>query len=221
MSSEALYSTARESVVAVGGILECRHHPEGHSSFATGFVVHPDGIVVTNQHVVTAFENNDAIGVMTNDGRVFPVLEVLAADPLNDIAALKIDARDLSPLPITGDIDVGAEIHCLSHPALGCSGGENGFYTFTRGMVSGKFRLSLSARAPVDVLAITADYAKGSSGGPILNRYGAVVGIVCETKSICHDPSANDVHMTWKLGRPSKGILALLSGVDLAAQENK
>ncbi len=124
MSSEALYSAVRESVVVVGGILECRQHPEGHSSFATGFVVHSDGIVVTNQHVVTAFQNKEAIGVMTRDGRVFPVLEVLAADPLNDVAALKIDAHDLSPLPIAGDVGVGAEIHCLSHPALGCSGGE-------------------------------------------------------------------------------------------------
>ena len=34
---------------------------------------------------------------------------------------------------------------------------------------------------PVNVLTITADYAQGSSGGPILNEYGAVVGMVCQT----------------------------------------
>ena len=52
--------------------------------FASGFVIHKDGLIVSNAHVLEAFRDMKAVGVMTSDGRVFPIKAVLAADRLND-----------------------------------------------------------------------------------------------------------------------------------------
>ncbi len=212
LSAEAIYARARKSVVIVGGINPRHGRAQWRGTFATGFVASKDGVILTNAHVIDAFAETTAIGIMTDDGRVFPVTAVLAADLENDVAAIKVEADDLIPLPIAANVPVGATIYCLSHPSLDCEGSENAFWTFTSGMVSGKLRLRLDSRQPIDALAITADYAQGSSGGPILNEQGAVVGMVCHTMSLCADGDPGSLQMTWKLTRPSSSILALLQG---------
>ncbi len=212
ISPEELYARARRSVVIVGGVSWCRTHQTNHTSCATGFVLHKQGVIVTSYHVVATFRDMTAVGVMTADGRVFPIKSVLAADTRQDVALLKIECDDLAPLPLAATAPVGASIYCLSHPALECGGAQNGFYTFTRGMVSGKFHMRLGGDAPVDVLAITADYAKGSSGGPVLNESGAVVGVVCQTMSVCHGDGSAEIQMTWKFCRPSGSVRALVQG---------
>lgn len=89
-------------------------------------------------------------------------------------------------------------------------GTENGFFAFTQGIVSGRYRSRLLGETPINVLTITADYAQGSSGGPILNEHGAVVGMVCETLTISDDNDGSQ--MAWKFVRPSSSILPLLQG---------
>ncbi len=210
LTAEAIYSRAKASVVIVGGINPCPGRPQWHGTFATGFVARKDGVILTNAHVIEAFAHTRAIGIMTDDGRVFPVTAVLAADRKNDVAAIKVEADDLVPLPIAADVPIGATIYSLSHPSLDCGGMDNAFWTFTSGIVSGKLRLRLDGRELVDALAVTADYAQGSSGGPILNEQGAVVGMVCHTMSLCADGDPGSMQMTWKLTRPSGSILQLL-----------
>ncbi len=210
LSAREVYARAKASVVIVGGINPCPGRPQWHGSFATGFVARKDGVILTNAHVIEAFAHTRAIGIMTDDGRVFPVTAVLAADRKNDVAAIKVEADDLVPLPIAADVPIGATIYSLSHPSLDCGGMENAFWTFTSGIVSGKLRLRLDGRELVDALAVTADYAQGSSGGPILNQQGAVVGMVCHTMSLFADGDPGSMQMTWKLTRPSSSILALL-----------
>jgi S1-C subfamily serine protease len=173
-------------------------------------VIHKDGVIVSNAHVLEAFRDMKAIGVMTSDGRVFPIKAVLAADRINDAAVLKVEAADLTPLPLAKSARVGATVYCLSHPLMNYMGTENGFFAFTQGIVSGRYRSRLMGATPVNVLAITADYAQGSSGGPILNEHGAVVGMVCQTLTISDDN--NEGQMTWKFTRPSSSILLLLQG---------
>ena len=56
------------------------------------------------------FADTKAIAVMTDDGRVFPVVSVLAADRRNDVAVVKVDAENLYPLPIARDINVGERL---------------------------------------------------------------------------------------------------------------
>ena len=211
LSPEAIYARARSGVVVVGAVFQSKSQRHKHSALATGFVIHKDGVIVTNYHVLEAFQHSRAVGAMTEDGRVLAIKSVLAADSLTDLAVIKADATNLTPLPIAAGAPVGAAIYCLSHPALDTEETETAFYTFTQGIVCGKFRLRVTDPTPVDVLAITADYAKGSSGGPILNEHGAVVGIICQTRALFHDEDESEPLLTWKFSRPSSSLLALLN----------
>ncbi len=210
LSPEEIYARARPSVVIVGGIVKRGKGHEAHAVCATGFVVHSDGLIVTNYHVLTSFRETKALGVMTDDGRVFTVEAVRAADKHNDLVLLKVGARGLTALPIAAEVPVGATVYCLSHPVLNAEKTANGFYTFTSGMVSGKFHAPTADQVPVNVLTITADYAVGSSGAPVLNAHGAVVAVACQTLPIFHEDSQKDVQMIWKYCRPSSSLLSLL-----------
>jgi S1-C subfamily serine protease len=210
LSPEEIYARARRSVVIVGAIVKRGKGHEAHAFCATGFVVQGDGLIVTNYHVLTSFREAKALGVMTDDGRVLAVEEVRAADKRNDLVLLKVDARGLPALPVAAEVPVGAAVFCLSHPVLNAEKTANGFYTFTSGIVSGKFHAPTVEKTPVDVLTITADYAVGSSGAPVLNEHGAVVAVACQTLPIFHEDSQKDVQMIWKYCRPSSSLMSLL-----------
>ena len=206
-----LYASVRRSVVIVGGLAKPQKRHRWQASFATGFVLHKDGIIASNAHVLEAFAHMDAVGVMTDQGRVFPVLSVVAADRTGDVALLKIDADDLVPLPVAQRAPVGSTIYCLSHPVLNCMGTENAFFTMTQGIISGRQRFRAGSQPLLDWITVTADYAEGSSGGPILSETGAVVGVVCQTLAL-GDAYEGTPQMVWKLARPAESLLALVRG---------
>jgi len=142
----------------------------------SGFIVSKDGLILTNKHV--AIDDNAIFSVVTNDGQKYPA-EVLARDPINDLAVLKIEAKGLKPLAL-GDsdkIEIGQTVIAIGN-ALGEF--EN---TVTRGVISG---INRRVEAGVsqgfsEVLeeAIQTDAAinPGNSGGPLLNLKGEVIGI--------------------------------------------
>jgi serine protease Do len=206
-----IYTRSRSGVMILGGIYKCKTCNNWHAQCAGGFVVRRDGLIVTNLHVVESFKKLEAAGAMTDDGRVFPIKAVLAASRLNDLALVKIDADNLPPLPIAADISVGSPVACLSHPALS-EGKVNCFYAFTTGEVSGKFALRNDKQELVNILAVTAEYGPGASGGPILDEHGAVVAVVCQAvplQKMEHEKEI--VPMVWKFARPSRSILALFA----------
>jgi serine protease Do len=210
LDAKTIYSQAKPGVVIVGGLYKCDKCSKWHVRCASGFVAAADGLILTNHHAVEAYKGLAAMGVMTDDGRVFPVKAVLASSKLNDLALLKVDAEDLHPLPITENVSVADTVYCLSHPAFG-SGTSHGFYAFTEGIVSGKFTLHTEKNLPLNVLAVTADYGPGSSGGPLLNEHGAVVSMVCQAIPLSKGDHEKGVQMVWRLTRPSCSILAMLS----------
>jgi len=131
----------------------------------TGFVVRKDGWVATNFHVV---RGATAVTVVFSDHREFPVVEIMNANRLHDLVILRIDARDLPVLPI-GDSDQvrpGDSVLAIGHP-LGLED------TVSNGLISAVREV----HAGLSVLQISAPIAPGSSGGPLFNDRGEVIGV--------------------------------------------
>jgi S1-C subfamily serine protease len=174
-----IYQQRLGSVVIVGTLRRC-HNPKCgkiHSNLSSGVVIKNDGIVLTNYHVVASeTEHSITMAVMTIDGKSFLVDEVLAANEAADVAILRLkDAKDLVAAPLYLDESVGAPATINSHPA-------GKFFTLTHGVVS---RYSLGKNGE-RIMNVTADYARGSSGGPIFNDRGDVIGLVANTQSITY-----------------------------------
>ena len=133
----------------------------------SGFIVSPDGIIMTNAHVV---EGADELIVRLTDKREFKG-KVLGSDKKTDIAIIKIEAKDLPVLKIgdSSKLKVGEWVAAIGSPF----GLDN---TVTAGIVS-----ALSRNLPSDqyVPFIQTDVAvnPGNSGGPLFNMNGEVVGI--------------------------------------------
>ncbi|OVE77115.1 hypothetical protein BVX99_03535 [bacterium F16] len=198
-----IYQQRITSVVMVGSVYRCNRKTckKNHFNPASGVIIHKDGVVVTNYHVVEARTTPTmiAIAVRTFDGRVFSVEEVLAADKTNDVAVLKLKgSKDLAAAPIFNDEPVGQSVTLIAHPV-------GRFYTLTRGYISRYFITQKNRVA----MGITADYAKGASGGPIFNDRGDVVGLVSSTRSVPYtsvplsaDPETGALQIMEKGGEP-------------------
>ncbi|MFN0069312.1 MAG: serine protease [Limisphaerales bacterium] len=175
---------------------------------ATAWVVAPDGVLVTNYHVFEDAEKEEVFGILTREGQFHAVTEILAADAVNDVAVFKVAVKGLQPLALAAEEPVGKKVCVISHP-------DGQFYTFTQGQISRYTMQRDDAKAPpVKYMCITADYARGSSGGPVLNEHGAVVGMVCSTRTTYYgekgkDPD-DDVQMVVKFCIPGESIRALL-----------
>ena len=143
----------------------------------TGFIISSDGLILTNKHVVD-IQGADYT-VLTNDGQKYPA-KILATDPVQDIAVLKIDKNNL-PVVNLGDSDnlqIGQSVIAIGN-ALG-----EFRNTVSVGVISG---LSRSITASTDlgsqpeelenVIQTDAAINPGNSGGPLLNLSGQVIGI--------------------------------------------
>lgn len=133
----------------------------------SGFIVSADGLILTNAHVV--HEAREVI-VKLRDRREFTAT-VLGADPLTDVAVLRIDARGL-PVVRIGDptrLQVGDPVLAIGAPF--------GFeQTATQGIVSAKGR-SLPGDTIVPFIQTDAAVNPGNSGGPLFDAAGEVIGI--------------------------------------------
>ncbi len=137
-------------------------------AMGSGFLIHPDGYIVTNAHVV---EGAGPVQVRLASGRRLPA-RVVGRDGRVDLALLKVEAG--APLPVLplGDSDrlrVGELVLALGHPF----GLEQ---TVSLGIVSRK-GAPLLAAAPVDFVQTDAAVNPGNSGGPLVNMAGQVVGV--------------------------------------------
>ncbi|BAL25728.1 DegQ family serine endoprotease [Azoarcus sp. KH32C] len=144
--------------------------PQGEQithGLGSGFIVSPDGIVLTNAHVVA---DANHVTVKLTDKREFSA-KVIGIDKPTDIAVLRIDAHDLPTVPL-GDpasAQVGDWVLAIGSPF----GFEN---SVTAGIVSAKSR-SLPDEGYVPFIQTDVAINPGNSGGPLLNLNGEVVGI--------------------------------------------
>ena len=205
--SAELFRIAKDSVVVVGGLYKCSKCSRWHADTASGFVISPYGAVVTNYHVVDC-STERALVVMTADSHVYPVERVLAASRADDLAILKVDAEGLQPLTLAGGVDaapVGSAVSIISHP-------DGRFYCYTAGVVSRYMKTELAGQE-VDAVAVTADYARGSSGAPVLNSQGQVVAVVSSTESIYYSEDGQrqrDFQMVFRTCIPSSSLWKMI-----------
>ena len=137
-------------------------------AIGSGFIISPDGYLVTNNHVV---RNATAIKVKLHSGEEFTA-KLIGRDPKTDLALLKIEPKKALPFTKFGDSDalrVGDWVVAIGNP-FGLS------HTVTAGIVSAKGRVI--GQGPYDDFIQTdASINQGNSGGPLFNTRGVVVGI--------------------------------------------
>lgn len=143
----------------------------------SGFILREDGYIATNYHVV---ENATSLQVTLYNGKSYEAKLVNYSAP-DDLAVLKIDAKDLPALPIgnSDQVLVGDGIVVIGHPA----GLEYGWST-TNGIISAinrevKIKNSDGTlNKKMTLLQTNANVNSGNSGGPMFNEFGEVIGII-------------------------------------------
>ena len=144
-------------------------HEEPSSSLGSGVIVSPQGIILTNHHVI---EGADEIEVAFADGRKRNA-KLIGSDPETDIAVLKIDATDL-PSPITlgkmESVQVGDVVLAIGNP-FGVG------QTVTSGIVSALGRNQLGINTFENFIQTDAAINPGNSGGALVDTKGNLIGI--------------------------------------------
>jgi serine protease Do len=151
-----------------------RRRPQVEQGTGSGFIVSPDGYILTNNHVVAGA---DRVTVRLYDKREFTA-KVVGTDPATDVAVIKIDAQEL-PAASFGNSDstrVGEWVLAIGNPL-----GEQFAFTVTAGIVSAKGRLlsglQQSRYSIQDFIQTDAAINPGNSGGPLVDVRGQVIGI--------------------------------------------
>ena len=178
LPSSSGYGDLTRSVFALTSVYKCGKCDKWHvGGAASAWCLSGDGVFVTNYHVLEGAKGA-SYGVVSRDGEVWPVTEVLAADKPNDLAVFRVKGEGFQRLALGKAAEVGDKIRVISHP-------NRKFFLQTSGEVA-RYHVARSRENKKGSvrMSITADYAKGSSGGPVLNECGEVVGVVASTQSI-------------------------------------
>lgn len=208
LDAASIAQTAMDAVVAVNSHSLCGRCSLWHvRGSATGFVVNRNGLVVTNHHVV----DGDAVRTIAlKTGRVLRVTEVIRSDPQTDLALIRVDIGDTplpAALPVAPKAAIGTPVAAIHHP-------DGAMWTLTTGVIS-RFAEVNARGGAIERMQISAPYARGSSGGPILDSRGAVVGVVIATRSIYYEQEEQrNLQMVLNLCASSDQLRDLLSGGD-------
>ncbi len=156
----SIFERVKPSVVQV--------HTEGRGG-GTGIIWNKDGRILTNHHVVS--RDNAGVQVLLSDGRTLAA-RVLHRNPQLDLALLKVDGIDLTPLQ-AGDstqLRVGEWVFALGHPW-----GQR--WVLTAGIMSAMSTVKLSENLTTQYIKSDVRLAPGNSGGPLLDADGNFIGI--------------------------------------------
>jgi serine protease Do len=174
-SASAVYDRVSDGVVFIEGtsVNPYRASDRVEHVVGSGFIIDPKGVILTNSHVALG---RQALSVTLDNGTVLPA-RLIAADPIFDIAVVQIPAPNTGSLPVLtlGDsarLKPGEDVLAIGNP-LGLS------QTLTHGIVSAVNRVLpvtfFTQTQPM--IQIDTPINHGSSGGPLLNRCGEVVGM--------------------------------------------
>ena len=169
MAGEDIYAMACGQVVAVVSA-----GPQGGSLAGSGFIVTADGYILTNYHVIQpGVLRGWPLAVLTFSGDRYEA-QLVGSESDSDLAVLKVDAQGLQAA-VLGDSEalaVGQRVYAVGNPT------EQLNFSMTRGVVSARDRLITTGENTLaNMLQFDAAVNRGSSGGPVYNAYGQVVGV--------------------------------------------
>lgn len=168
----------------------------GEAKVGTGFVVDASGVVATNLHVI---EGEAQIKVRAYDGKEYPVMSIAGIDKGHDLALVRIQPKKPMRTVKLGDsnqVAIGDKIFAIGNP-LGVFD-----YSITDGLISQVRPLSDDLK----ILQISAAISPGSSGGPLFNQFGEVIGvttaIITQGQAINLAVPANYLRPLMRDGKP-------------------
>jgi len=223
-----VYKKALPSVVNITSTevaFDFFYGPVPQQGQGSGFVLTKDGLILTNNHVIG---NAQRVEAALADKHKYKA-KVLARDPNHDLALIKIDAPNLTPVTLSDSrgLMVGQRVYAIGNPF-----GLNG--TMTRGIISAIRSVRSPNGAPIeDAIQTDAAVNPGNSGGPLLNSRGEVIGITTMIASNGADQSSgigfaipintarailDDYAKYGYIRRPSLDIVTLPIGPDIAEQ---
>lgn len=193
LSSEDIYTKCCDAVLMFGNYYKYNEKGEMYADVgASATALTPDGICMTNYHVMEALikkdwheikqVNEDSLYyVGTRKGKAYPIIRILGYSRAGDIAFFQVDTHSdkLAYLPLGKPLETGAEVNVISHP-------KQIFYMYGKGVVSRNTTYG-NPYPNTDRMEITADYAVGSSGAPIIDKYGNIAGMVASTTDLYFD----------------------------------
>jgi serine protease Do len=154
--------------------------PRSQEGEGSGFVIGPDGYIVTNNHVI---EGAERIEVTLNDGTTYEA-RVIGRDPKTDLALIKVDAGETMPyvdLADSSDARIGDWVLAVGNP-FGLGGSVNA------GIISARGR-DIQSGPYDDYLQIDAPINRGNSGGPLFDARGRVIGV----NTAIYSPSGGNI----------------------------
>lgn len=225
----AVYKKVLPSVVNITSTevaFDFFYGPVPQQGQGSGFILTKDGMILTNNHVIGG--NPQRLEVMLSNKHKYKA-RVLAADKNHDLALIKIDAPDLTPVTLSDSrgLMVGQKVYAIGNPF-----GLNG--TMTRGIISAIRSVRGPQGNPIeDAIQTDAAVNPGNSGGPLLNSRGEVIGITTMIASNGAEQSSgigfaipintarailDDYAKYGYIRRPSLDIVTLPIGPDIAEQ---
>ncbi|MEO7999427.1 MAG: trypsin-like peptidase domain-containing protein [Gemmatimonadaceae bacterium] len=166
-----------------------------NAGIGSGFIIRADGVVVTNAHVVAGATK---VSIAMRDGTTYPA-DVVGVDETNDLAVVKIKAKDLpvSPLGTSSDLLVGEWAIAIGNPFGFVLG--NSEPSVSVGVISAVGR-NLAGRNEgggvyLDMIQTDAAINPGNSGGPLINALGEVIGV----NSSIYSPSGGSVGLGFAI----------------------
>jgi len=167
-------ATARRLPQGFEDFFQIPRRPQVEQGTGSGFIVSPDGYILTNNHVV---QGADRVTVRLLDNREFTA-RIIGTDPSTDVAVIKIPATGLTTVPFANSDStrIGEWVLAIGNPL-----GEAFTFTVTAGIVSAKGRLLAGLQrndySIQDFIQTDAAINPGNSGGPLVNVRGQVIGI--------------------------------------------
>ncbi len=214
-TGDALYEKCRPATLIFGNYYDCGECDNMHVGVGTtAIALTEDGICMTNYHVMediirkdTAALNGDSLFyVGTIDGKAYPITAVLGYSRIDDTAIFQVDTHGdkLVCFPLGDAAKVGSHVNIISHP-------KHVLYYYTDGKVNKNSKFKEENMPEMYRMQVTAEFAVGSSGGPVFNDYGQLVGMVASTTNFYfEDDKRDNLQMVVKTTIPIYRIKHLL-----------